>query len=598
MSSDHPSNIVITNTNEAFIFNKENQQSVVYDKKQNTFKNEENTSYADSDSYNVNCVLGLIEAEKQGYLVAARNVVKVGEILKSNIYKISELVFIPKESRKIVEEDIVYLEMIKDSVNKNNLLYSDTMDLTLSILSYKSREYPSARMPTKTKFCWNCNMAKNLDSPFMEEFMFPIINGFYADCKVEDYDKNLKYILIGRKDTRRCGVRFLQRGANEQGNCTNFVETEEIFILTKDGNISINSFISIRGSIPMIWTQEPNFQLNPTIVPLNKFNEQTKVFDLHMNELVEEYGNVICVNLIDKKGDQKNIGEYYQSLCNRYKENKPDVLEYVWFDFHAECKHLKYENMSKLFDMSAISNAFNNFDYTEVELMDCPSTTMQYICKEEFKKTQKGTFRVNCVDCLDRCNVVQCALLRHFAHYILHQKQMEEAPTNEALQKFKPGFEKNFKYIWADHGDALSVSYSGTNALKATYTRTGKATKLGTLIDGYLSCKRFFINNFRDGYNQDCFDYFLGNINPRKIKFREHNNTFLKYFLPIGFALSSLCYNILTGLSLSKLPEGQTDGIHRKSFKFVLLTCSFIVGYFLVMKTMKNKIIDYQTLHK
>lgn len=54
------------------------------------------------------------------------------------------------------------------------------------------------------------------------------------------------------------------------------------------------------------------------------------------------------VNLVDKKGSQGRIGEKFTQL---FKQLKDDQLNYVWFDFHCECKNMKYENLSKLIDI-------------------------------------------------------------------------------------------------------------------------------------------------------------------------------------------------------------------------------------------------------
>jgi phosphatidylinositol 4-phosphatase len=51
------------------------------------------------------------------------------------------------------------------------------------------------------------------------------------------------------------------------------------------------------------------------------------------------------VNLIDKKGSQKKIGDQFTRL---YQELKDSDLNYTWFDFHGECKKMKWENLSKL----------------------------------------------------------------------------------------------------------------------------------------------------------------------------------------------------------------------------------------------------------
>lgn len=54
------------------------------------------------------------------------------------------------------------------------------------------------------------------------------------------------------------------------------------------------------------------------------------------------------VNLIDKKGTQKRMGEYFDKMHNVVSDNNMNL---VWFDFHAECKNMKYENLSKLLDI-------------------------------------------------------------------------------------------------------------------------------------------------------------------------------------------------------------------------------------------------------
>lgn len=71
-------------------------------------------------------------------------------------------------------------------------------------------------------------------------------------------------------------------------------------------------------------------------------------------------------------------------------------------------------------------------------------------------------------------------------------------------------FEKTFKNVWGNNADAISLFYAGTGALKTDFTRTGKRTSQGALMDGYNSCVRYIMNNFMDGYRQDVVDLLLG----------------------------------------------------------------------------------------
>ena len=70
--------------------------------------------------------------------------------------------------------------------------------------------------------------------------------------------------------------------------------------------------------------------------------------------------------------------------------------------------------------------------------------------------------------------------------------------------------EAQFKVIWADHGDEVSLQYSGTGALKSGFTRTGKRSVGGLIDDGIKSVTRYYLNNFEDGRRQDALDLVSG----------------------------------------------------------------------------------------
>ena len=49
--------------------------------------------------------------------------------------------------------------------------------------------------------------------------------------------------------------------------------------------------------------------------------------------------------MIDKKGSQQKIGNKFTELFDKLKDS---TLSYTWFDFHGECKKMKWENLRKL----------------------------------------------------------------------------------------------------------------------------------------------------------------------------------------------------------------------------------------------------------
>ena len=437
---DGPKPIKIINSRNEFIFSK-GKKIISYNKSSKIFHTLENLFPGnESKEYDVNSVLGYIEAKKKNYIVCANQTTFVGKILEARIFKIEKFCYVPEYENSIDIEDQPYLKMLDDFLERNPLYYSDKLDLTISALNMQKK---MKEKTTKSKifkytinqYCWNYSMAKYFDSEGMNEFIYPVINGFFGARDISDYgEKNdLHFILIGRKDDRRSGMRFLIRGADKSGMVANTVETEEILIYKDDeGNINICSFIELRGSIPLLWTQEPNLQLNPKIIPYDDFRANCDVFKMHIEELFENYGSVCCVNLIDNKKDQKIIGDYYNVIVQNYKDankDKEKLLYFVWFDFHAECKKMKYENIKKLFKKQSFHECLNNYGFTHLKFRK-ESLEEDYqenkiddflIDKNllEIIQTQKGIFRSNCIDSLDRSNVVQSVIGRYFLFIIL-----------------------------------------------------------------------------------------------------------------------------------------------------------------------------------
>jgi len=71
-------------------------------------------------------------------------------------------------------------------------------------------------------------------------------------------------------------------------------------------------------------------------------------------------------------------------------------------------------------------------------------------------------------------------------------------------------FQDTFKDMWANNADILSLQYSGTEALKNDFTRTGKRSFLGLLNDGYNSVQRIYKSHFKDEERQDAIDMVQG----------------------------------------------------------------------------------------
>lgn len=293
------------------------------------------------------------------------------------------------------------------------------------------------------------------------------------------------WILISRRSTRRAGTRLFCRGIDNDGNVSNFVETEQIV----EYNGEKVSFVQIRGSIPIFWYQTPNLRLKPR-PKMDLSRDSLPPYQTHMDELLLNYGKIVLVNLIDHRGAEDELEKAMAQLVSRSGNSNE---RYEAFDFHAECRKMRWDRLHILIDRLA-------HEQDEFGVFHLRSGTLY--------SAQDGVFRTNCIDCLDRTNVVQSMLAKRSLQQIL--VKLGILYNGQSLENIGGGMIDLFKNIWADNADLISVQYSGTGALKTDFTRTGKRTKQGLLKDGMNSLTRYYKNNFNDGFRQDAIDLFLG----------------------------------------------------------------------------------------
>lgn len=289
---------------------------------------------------------------------------------------------------------------------------------------------------------------------------------------VRNTNKSFLLTLISRRSIKRAGLRYLRRGIDDEGNTANNVETEQILSDPSwDPEKKIHSFVQIRGSIPVFFSQSPySFKPIPQLHHSEEMNY--KAFRNHISRLADIYGQVQIASLVEKHGPEAIVGEAYQKYAQRLNESSHDGLQagFEWFDFHAICRGMKFENVSLLMD--SLGDKLDEF-----------GTTVEVNGKQETK--QCGVLRTNCMDCLDRTNVVQSACGRRALEWQLKTEGIDMSLQVEQETSW-------FNGLWADNGDAISKQYASTAALKGDFTRTRKRDFQGALKDMGLSISRFY----------------------------------------------------------------------------------------------------------
>lgn len=432
-------------------------------------------------------------------------------------------------SAKQIEESTC-LQLLRSTFASHQFFYSPSgYCLTMNQQVYwtmQSSAGPS-QLPewkkSNRKFFWNYEVISDFRHNEAHSWVMPFMSGyieFKPDCEIDDVKFSI--LFVSRRSRHRQGCRYTRRGLDSDGHCANFVETEQILIFP-DGKIS--SYVQVRGSIPLVWSSPCTLKYDPVITISPDESTTTSYCEDHFRSLSDSYcfdKNCIiyCLNLIDKKRDQLKLGMAYSKVVENIRSRLSCVLRYEWFDFHAETKKLgKWKNLSKLLLAADADFAVIGF--------------FSRLGSGEIISLQRGVIRTNCMDNLDRTNVVQSLFARRS---LLQQLNKLTAENKLSIDSQYKKFEVTYKAMWANNANAISLLYAGTGALKVDFTKTGKRTVKGMYADLINSIYRYYYNNFKDGEKQDGIDILLG-----KYKlYRTYD------FSPKSEPLSHLLYKLYT----------------------------------------------------
>ncbi|ROT41537.1 hypothetical protein SODALDRAFT_270662 [Sodiomyces alkalinus F11] len=307
-------------------------------------------------------------------------------------------------------------------------------------------------------------------------------------------EKKFLVTVISRRSTKRAGLRYLRRGVDDDGYVANAVETEQILSNASwDKSNKIYSFVQIRGSIPLFFTQNP-YSLKPAPVIQHSSRANYEACKKHFVRLTKEYGSLQIVNLVEKHNVEAPLGSEFQNTVAKLNEDvfaaQSSEIPFEWFDFHAACRGMKFENVSILLNMMR-------------EKLEELGWSVEK--DGELVQRQRGVLRTNCMDCLDRTNVCQSS----FAKQVLEDQLRAEGYDMSAQLDQETTW---FNTLWADNGDAVSKQYASTAAMKGDFTRTRKRNYRGTLNDLGLSLTRFYNGMVNDYFSQAAIDFLLGNV--------------------------------------------------------------------------------------
>ncbi|THH19070.1 hypothetical protein EUX98_g8842 [Antrodiella citrinella] len=463
-------------------------------------------------------IIGMVTLQMSEYVIILTGREQKGRLMGQHIYHATDYDILPLNPDVSTTNPPNAVEAHLQALVRSHLaggyfLFSYSWDLTRRLQAqWSSIEGDKEKQLWEVadeRFFWNRFLqSRFIDATFakgdndLSPYILPIVYGTFDIRPTKLNGHYLNLCLISRRSRHRAGTRYFRRGIDHDGNVANFNETEQILLVNTpnadrgDDDSSVQlSFVQIRGSVPLFWAEINTLRYKPDVQIMDS-QDTLEATRKHFDQQTAEYGNSNLVNLVNHKGHEMPIKEAYE---HQMAELDLPNVRYEYFDFHNECKNMRWDRISVLLDKiqdDLIKNGYFHLDST----------------KEKPVKVQNGVVRTNCMDNLDRTNVAQAAI----AKWTLNRQLIALGVLHEtdSIENYEE-LVKDFREMWSDHANLISIAYSGTGALKVEFTRTGKRTRMGTLEDGYKSVMRYLKNNFFDGARQDAFDLMTGVWLPR-----------------------------------------------------------------------------------
>ena len=180
-------------------------------------------------------------------------------------------------------------------------------------------------------------------------------------------------------------------------------------------------------------------------------------------------------------------------------------VRYEFYDFHYACKGQKFERSNYLIEkLSGVNKYFKYY--------------IQDVNEKKVINLQQGVVRTNCLDCLDRTNLIQSKIAYDILNHIIEKLgfNVESLFPSGSIISAADNTETsnplilNLKNIWADNGDTISKHYTGTGSTHTNVTRTGKRDLKGMMDHGFKTLSRFYKQYMEDNFKQEVIDLLIG----------------------------------------------------------------------------------------
>ncbi len=403
-------------------------------------------------------------------------------------------------------------------------------------MTMASKSFPPP--PFKDQYAWNFFQTRELEeitgttSSF--HWILPIINGAFIQRKLHDYGKILNLTLLARRSRHFAGTRYLKRGISDVGKVANDVEHEQIIHDETPGADGVfSSFLQVRGSIPVYWTQESSVTMPKPPIVLNRVDPSYHATQLHFEDLIQRYGCPIIIADLVKQSEKREreviIGNEYRHAVDFINQTIDDEhkIRYCALDYSHISKHRNLNVSSSLHDVATWAVNQTGFfcsaprwkivEDGKVIPFDSgdngakkSSHITYHLGVPVLPMEQKGVLRTNCIDCLDRTNVAQFSA----GVESLGQQLVVMGIRNAPKLSSNSNIVKILIDMYVEIGDQIALQYGGSEAHKKGQISESNAAAGGKHKELLTSIRRYYSNTFTDQLRQAGMNLFLGHFIP------------------------------------------------------------------------------------
>ena len=372
-----------------------------------------------------------------------------------------------------------------------------------------SSQDPAADLPPpepsrRSSYAWNHKLVKELRDALGSSagrWCVTLVHGAFVQRTCALFGRSLVVTLIARRSRHFAGTRYLKRGASDTGAVANDVELEQITHAPGYGAGGFASYVQVRGSIPIFWTQATSVTLPKPPIIVDRVDPTYTASQKHFADLLERYGGPCMVldltKHVERRARETVVSAEFRRAIECVNTSLPSEtkVRYCALDFSAASRSKKPTVLDALSDVAA-------WTLDETRFFQCQGTKVQL---------QRGVLRSNCIDCLDRTNVAQ------FAVGAVALARCVDALGFVRGSSLEPGSRLLLVLmeLYSAVGDALSLQYGGSEAHKRAGIRRGESVTVVPKHQELLtSIRRYYSNAFTDRLKQDAINVFLGTFTP------------------------------------------------------------------------------------